>query len=117
MSNLVSKKDSKKTVTAKTNAAGASKSAPAKSAVFAFGKINYILLIAGVVVLLIGYICLSGGGSDDPTKFNPALFDARRLVVAPLLIVAGLVVEIFAIMIRPKDEKNVAEEEPESANQ
>ncbi len=115
MSKFVSKKDSKKSVASKANADGASKSASSKSAVFAFGKINYILLIAGVVVLLVGYICLSGGGSDDPTKFNPALFDTRRLVVAPLLIVAGLVVEIFAIMLRPKDEKHIAEEYPESA--
>ena len=74
---------------------------------FAFGKINYILLIAGVVILFLGYICLSGGGSDDPTVFSDKLFDARRLVVAPILIVGGLVVEIFAIMIRPKDKKEV----------
>ena len=72
---------------------------------FAFGKTNYILLIAGVVILFIGYICLSGGGSDDPAKFSESLFNARRLVVAPILIVGGLIVEIFAIMIRPKDNK------------
>ena len=78
---------------------------------FAFGKINYILLIAGVVILFLGYICLSGGGSDDPTVFSDKLFDARRLVVAPILIVGGLIVEIFAIMIRPKDKKEV---EPET---
>lgn len=72
---------------------------------FAFGKMNYILLIAGVVILLIGYICLAGGGSDNPEVFSDKLFDARRLVVAPILIVGGLVVEIFAIMIRPKDKK------------
>ena len=74
---------------------------------FAFGKTNYILLIAGVVLLLVGYICLSGGGSDDPTKFNPALFNARRMVLAPILIEGGLIVEIFAIMIRPKDKKEI----------
>ena len=79
---------------------------------FAFGKINYILLISGVVILFLGYICLSGGGSDDPTVFSDKLFDARRLVVAPILIVGGLIVEIFAIMIRPKDKK---EEETETA--
>lgn len=70
---------------------------------FAFGRINYILLIAGIVLLAIGYICLTGGGSDDPNVFNDALFDTRRLVVAPILIVAGLIVEIFAIMLKPKD--------------
>ena len=72
---------------------------------FAFGKINYILLIAGVVILFIGYICLAGGGSDNPKVFNDSLFDTRRLVISPILIVGGLVVEIFAIMIRPKDKK------------
>lgn len=80
---------------------------------FAFGKINYILLIAGVVILFLGYICLSGGGSDDPTVFSDKLFDARRLVVAPILIVGGLIVEIFAIMIRPKDKKEVETETAE----
>ena len=72
---------------------------------FAFGLKNYILLIAGVVILFIGYICLAGGGSDDPAVFNDSLFNARRLVVAPILIVGGLIVEIFAIMIRPNDKK------------
>lgn len=69
---------------------------------FVFGPTNYILLAAGIVLLGLGYILLSGGGSDDPNVFNPAMFDTRRLVVAPLIIVAGLVVEICAIMFRPK---------------
>lgn len=69
---------------------------------FAFGRINYILMIAGLVVLALGYILLSGGGSDDPNTFNPAMFDTRRLVVAPILIVVGFVVEILAIMYKGK---------------
>ena len=69
---------------------------------FVFGPMNYILLAAGIILLGLGYILLSGGGSDDSNVFNPAMFDARRLVVAPLIIVAGLVVEICAIMFRPK---------------
>lgn len=56
------------------------------------------LLVAGVVVMVLGFILLSGGGSKDPQVFNYAMFDARRLVVAPLVIVAGIVVEIVAIM-------------------
>ncbi|MBR1549996.1 MAG: DUF3098 domain-containing protein [Bacteroidales bacterium] len=71
---------------------------------FAFGRINYILMIAGLVVLALGYILLSGGGSDDPNTFNPAMFDTRRLVVAPILIVLGFVVEIVAIMYKGKKE-------------
>ncbi len=68
----------------------------------AFGKINYILMVVGLVVLALGYILLTGGGSDDPNVFNPAMFDSRRLVVAPILIVLGFVVEIVAIMYKKK---------------
>lgn len=73
---------------------------------FAFGPMNYILVGIGILLLGIGYILLSGGGSEDPNMFNDAMFDSRRLVVAPLMIVAGLVVEICAIMFRSKKEKN-----------
>ena len=69
---------------------------------FAFGKINYILMAVGIIILAVGYILLSGGGSDDPNVFNPAMFDSRRLVVAPILIVLGFVVEIVAIMYKSK---------------
>lgn len=76
-----------------------------KETVFTFGKQNYILLVIGVILLALGYILLSGGGSDDPNVFNEEMFNSRRLVVAPLLIVFGLVVEICAIMFRPKEKK------------
>ena len=69
---------------------------------FAFGKVNYILMAAGIVILALGYILLAGGGSDDPDVFNPAMFDTRRLYVAPILIVLGFVVEIVAIMFKAK---------------
>lgn len=69
---------------------------------FVFGRNNYILMIVGVVVMLIGYLCLIGGGSDNPNEFNDAIFSARRMVVAPLLIIAGLIIEIFSIMIKNK---------------
>lgn len=68
----------------------------------AFGPVNYILMAAGILILAIGYILLSGGGSDDPNTFNPEMFDSRRLTVAPILIVLGFVVEIFAIMFKSK---------------
>lgn len=70
---------------------------------FEFGKTNYILLACGIVLLIIGYILLSGGGSDDPAVFNPAMFDGRRLFVAPILITLGFIVEIVAIMYRKKN--------------
>lgn len=56
------------------------------------------LLLAGLVVMVAGYILMAGGGSDDPRVFNYAMFDFRRLVAAPIVIIAGVVVEIVAIM-------------------
>lgn len=61
------------------------------------------LLIAGLVVMIAGYILMAGGGSDDPQAFNYAMFDFRRLVAAPLVIVAGIIVEVVAIMGTFKD--------------
>ena len=65
-------------------------------------KINYIIMVAGILLLALGYILLAGGGSSDPNTFNYDMFDARRLVVAPILIVLGFVVEIVAIMYKGK---------------
>lgn len=56
------------------------------------------LMIAGLLVMAAGFILLSGGGSKDPQVFNYAMFSFRRLVAAPLVIVAGIVVEVVAIM-------------------
>ena len=67
-----------------------------------FRKINYILIGVGVIFLALGFILLSGGGSDDPEVFNPEIFNKRRLVVAPTLMLIGLIIEIIAIMYRPK---------------
>lgn len=71
-----------------------------------FRKTNYILMIVGVVVLALGYILLVGGGAESPDQFNPEIFNVRRLRVAPLLMVAGLIIEIFAIMYHPKAKKD-----------
>ena len=57
-------------------------------------------MIIGIVVMGIGYLCLIGGGSEDPNIFNDAIFSTRRMVVAPILIIAGLVIEVFAIMVK-----------------
>ena len=64
------------------------------------------LLLAGMIVMIAGYILIAGGGSDDPKVFNEAMFDFRRLVVAPLVIICGIVVEIVAIMMVSKKDKN-----------
>ena len=69
----------------------------------ALGPKNIKFLIAGLLVMAAGFLLLSGGGSDDPAVFNYAMFDFRRLVAAPVVIVAGIVVEIVAIMGRFKE--------------
>lgn len=68
-------------------------------------KKGFLLLVAGVVIMVLGYVLMAGGGSDDPQVFNEAMFDARRLVIAPIVIVAGVIVEIVAIMGVRKDRK------------
>lgn len=56
------------------------------------------LILAGVLVMIAGYILMTGGGSDDPAVFNYAMFDFRRLVAAPVVIIAGIVVVVVGIM-------------------
>ena len=55
-------------------------------------------LLIGLIVMVSGYILMSGGGSDDPEVFNYAMFDFRRLVAAPAVIICGIVIEVVAIM-------------------
>jgi len=70
---------------------------------FVFTKTNYIIMGVGLVLLALGYILLAGGGSDDPNVFNYEMFNVRRLYVAPILIILGLIAEIVAIMYKPKE--------------
>ncbi|MCR5243474.1 MAG: DUF3098 domain-containing protein [Bacteroidales bacterium] len=65
---------------------------------FAMDKKGLRLLLAGLIVMVSGYILMIGGGSDDPAVFNWAMFDFRRLVAAPLVIICGVVIEVIAIM-------------------
>ena len=55
-------------------------------------------LLVGLIVMVSGYILMSGGGSEDPEVFNYAMFDFRRMVAAPVVIILGIVIEIVAIM-------------------
>jgi len=66
---------------------------------------NIKLMIAGLLVMAAGFLLLSGGGSDDPQVFNYAMFDWRRLVAAPIVIIAGIVVEVIAIMGQFKEKE------------
>ncbi len=66
---------------------------------FAIPPQNLILIVIGLALMILGYLLMMGGGSDDPNVFTgDKLFSFRRIVAAPLLIIAGFVVEIFAIM-------------------
>ena len=68
-------------------------------------KHNYVLMLIGLAVIILGYILMSGGGSDDPNIFNgEELYSFRRITLAPILIVAGFIFEIYAIMKRPKQD-------------
>ncbi|MBP5541326.1 MAG: DUF3098 domain-containing protein [Bacteroidales bacterium] len=71
---------------------------------FVFTKTNYIIMGIGLVLLALGYILLAGGGSDDPNVFNYEMFNNRRLYVAPILIILGLIAEVVAIMYKPKEQ-------------
>ena len=62
-------------------------------------------MLAGLLVMVAGFLLLSGGGSDNPQVFNYAMFDFRRLVAAPVVIIAGIVMEIVAIMGRFPDKE------------
>ena len=68
---------------------------------------NLRMMIAGLLVMVAGFILLAGGGSKDPQVFNYAMFDFRRLVAAPIVIIAGIVVEVVSIMavFKQKEEK------------
>ncbi|MBR4975377.1 MAG: DUF3098 domain-containing protein [Bacteroidales bacterium] len=69
---------------------------------FAIPKRNIVYILAGLALIILGYILLSGGGAENQQVFNYDLFNFRRMYVAPLLIIAGFVIEIFAILrIKP----------------
>ncbi len=74
-----------------------------KYAGFAFGKENYKLLFIGLAFIVVGFLLMIGGGSDDPNVFSDKIFDFRRLTLAPILVLSGYIIEIFAIMKKPKD--------------
>jgi len=67
-----------------------------------FGRQNYKIMFIGLGILVLGFLLMIGGGSDNPNEFNEAIFSTRRITIAPILILTGLVVEIFAIMWKPK---------------
>jgi hypothetical protein len=68
-----------------------------------FGKQNLLWMLIGAVVIVLGFLLMAGGKSTDPNVFNEAeVYSTTRVTIAPLLIVAGLVIEIYAIMKKDK---------------
>lgn len=61
---------------------------------------NYLILVVGFLVVLLGFVLMSGGGSSSPDEFNYAMFSFRRITLAPILVVGGFVIEIVGIMKR-----------------
>jgi len=72
---------------------------------FALGKENLKLLVIGFVIIVIGFILMTGGKSSDPSVFNPEIFSFRRIILAPMVVLFGFLFEIYAIMKKPKSEK------------
>ena len=73
-----------------------------------FGKENFIWMLVGLIVMAIGFFIMAGGKSPDPTKFNDnEIYSFTRITLAPFLIIAGFVVEIFAIMKKPGENNEV----------
>ena len=70
--------------------------------VMPFGKQNYIIVLIGIALIAVGFILMIGGGSTDPDVFNEQMFNFQRLTLAPILVLAGFVVEIVAIFWKKK---------------
>lgn len=68
----------------------------------AFDKTNYMLIAIGMLVVILGFILMSGASSDE-NAFDPEIFNTRRLVVAPMMCFAGFISIIYAIIRKPKD--------------
>lgn len=67
-----------------------------------YGKKNYILIGLSIAIIIVGFVLMSGGGSQDPNVFNPEIFSTRRIVVAPAVCLVGFLMMIVAILIKPQ---------------
>jgi len=69
---------------------------------FALGRENYKFLAIGFAIIVLGFILMLGGKSEDPNEFSDKIFSFRRITLAPIVVLAGFVFEIWAIMRKPK---------------
>lgn len=72
---------------------------------FIFGKKNYQWMLIGLGVIGLGFILMSGGGSDDPNVFNPEIYSWRRIRLAPAVVLIGFGIEVYAILLNPNKKK------------
>ena len=94
----MAKQDNKK----QTSAKSASVAEEGNGKPMPFGKVNYLIVLAGVLLIALGMILMIGGGSSDPDVFNEKMFDFQHITLAPILILLGFVVEIVAIFWKGK---------------
>lgn len=74
-----------------------------EKATFAFGKNNYKLMLIGIAMVAVGMLLMIGGASEDPNTFSEDIFNFQRLTLAPIIIIAGYVVVLLAILKKPKE--------------
>jgi len=80
---------------------GEKKRKEVSESVFIFGKKNYKFMFIGIACIALGFILMAGGGSDDPNVFNPEIFNFRRIRLAPMLVLVGFGIQIYAILLNP----------------
>ncbi len=68
---------------------------------FIFGKKNYKFMLIGLALVVVGFVLMSGGGSDDPNVWNPDVFSWRRIRLAPTLVLIGFGFQVYAILLNP----------------
>ncbi len=83
------------------------KKSTAKDPGFAIPRENYKLLVIGFLIVIAGFILMTGGGSDNPKVFNPDIFSTRRIIIAPVVVIFGFAFEIWAIMKKPKNDVQI----------
>ncbi|WP_395058645.1 DUF3098 domain-containing protein [Flavobacterium sp.] len=69
---------------------------------FLFEKVNYKILLIGIAVIAVGFILMSGGGSDNPAVFNAEIFSFRRIRLAPTMVLIGFGITVYSILKNPK---------------
>ncbi len=68
---------------------------------FIFAKKNYQFMFIGLGIIALGFLLMAGGGSDDPNTFNDAIYNFRRIRLAPTLVLIGFAIEVYAILLNP----------------